>query len=362
MKHKLSIVLLLLLFLAGCAAAPGQPLPSSTAPVTEAPVTKPPSYFEVHYLDVGQADATLIVCDGEYLLLDGGDTSDSSLLYAYLKNLGADRLRYVICSHVHRDHIGGLAGALNYASADTVFCPTREYDSDEFRNLRKYLTCPITVPSAGDVFSLGSAECSILAVNTQPDHPNNSSIVLKIRYGDTSFLFSADAEQAVEQFILDAGKDISCTVLKVPHHGSDTSLSDAWLSAARPQYAVISCGKDNAYSHPAPSTLEKLQGLGIPVYRTDLHGHIILRSNGRDVTVEVQKNSQADPFVPPQGPLPPDTLSPAQDYVLNHNTEVFHHPNCTSADKILEKNREDVTASREELIARGFSPCGNCHP
>ena len=358
MKYKFPVLLFLIFLLTGCALSPV----TTTSPSTQLPVTEVPGFFEVHYLDVGQADATLIICDGAFLLLDGGNPSDSSLLYAYLKNLGAKHLSYVICSHVHSDHVGGLAGALNYASAETVLCPADDFDSEEFRNFKKYLTCPITIPSPGDTFFLGSAECTILAVNTQPDHPNNSSIVLKVQYGATAFLFSGDAEAAAEAIILDSGADLSCTVLKVPHHGSYTSLTDEWLAAAGPRYAVISCGEHNAYDHPAPVILEKLKKNNIQLFRTDIQGHILCRSDGETVTFEVQKNPNTDPYAPPEATISPETFSPPKNYVLNHNTGVFHHPDCSSASKILEKNREEVNASREELIDRGFSPCGNCHP
>ena len=360
MKYKLSVLLVLLILLTGCVSAPGK----TTVPSAEPTVTEHPSYFEVHYLDVGQADATLIVCDGEYLLLDGGTSSASSLNYSYLQNLKADRLKYIICTHVHEDHVGGLAGALNYAAVETVYCPAEEADLEEFRNFRKYLdrqNISITVPSPGTEFSLGSAECTILAVNTLPEDPNNSSIVLKVQYGRTAFLFSGDAEAPAEQLILESGADISCTVLKVPHHGSHTSLSEQWLASARPTYAVISCGEQNIYDHPHPVTLEKLRAADVTLFRTDLQGHIICRSDGSRVRFTTEKNSDADTYFLP---APPETDPIAEDttYILNVNSMIFHEISCSSCSKISEKNRCQTSLSRDELIAQGFSPCGSCRP
>ena len=254
--------------------------------------------FEVHYLDVGQADATLIMCDGKNMLIDGGNVEDSSLIYAYLEEHGVDTLDYMICTHAHEDHIGGLAGALNYAQVDTAYCPVEEYDTDAFADFKKYLEKQgkeITVPEAGTEFRLGNAMCKILGLNLgRNDDPNNTSIVLKVQYGDTAFLFSGDAEQSVETSIIEDGYDIGCTVMKIPHHGSDTSLSYRWLNDAMPEYGVLSVGEDNSYGHPCEDTLSKLRDAEVKVFRTDMQGHIICTSDGKEVSFKVERNEKAD--------------------------------------------------------------------
>ncbi|MBQ7026054.1 MAG: MBL fold metallo-hydrolase, partial [Peptococcaceae bacterium] len=172
------------------------------------------------------------MCDGKAMLIDGGNVEDSSLLYTYLKNHNISHLDYVIGTHAHEDHIGGLAGALNYASVGTAYCPVKTYDTKAFGNFVSALSkrgVSITVPSKGSSFTLGSASCTILALNTDSSDPNNTSIVLRIVYGDTSFLFTGDAERVVEQSILNSGANIKSTVLKVGHHGSESSTSYVWL-------------------------------------------------------------------------------------------------------------------------------------
>ncbi|MBE6692785.1 MAG: MBL fold metallo-hydrolase [Ruminococcaceae bacterium] len=244
----------------------------SSAPITEPEQPEIESSFEIRFIDVGQADAALITCDGKAMLIDGGNVGDSSLIYSVLKKNNINHLNYVIGTHAHEDHIGGLAGALNFATVDTVYCPTDSYDSDAFENFKKTVenqNSSISIPSVGDTFELGSANCKILAVNTDKNDPNNSSIVLRIVYGETSFIFAADAEREVEQAILNSGANIESTVLKVGHHGSETSTSYVWLREIMPEYAVISVGEDNTYGHPTEEVLSRLRDADVKTFRTD---------------------------------------------------------------------------------------------
>jgi len=240
------------------------------------------STFSVRFIDVGQADAALVECDGHYMLIDGGNKTDSSKIYSILKSQNITHLDMIVASHAHEDHVGGIPGALSYASAGKTLCPVTNYDSDAFRDFAKYAAQKgggITVPKAGGKYTLGSAEVTVLGLNASADD-NDRSIILNIKYGKTTFLFTGDAERDAEQALLDSKADISAAVLKVGHHGSDGATTYPFLRAVMPTCAVISVGADNGYGHPTEAVLSRLKDAGTKVYRTDINGDIVIKSDG----------------------------------------------------------------------------------
>ena len=272
------------------------PTAEPTTPPTSEPTTPNNSSFEIHFNDVGQADAALIICDGKTMLIDGGNAADSNLMYTYLKKHNISHLDYVIGTHGHEDHIGGIPGALQYATVGKAYCSVTSYNSKAFRNFVSALTnrgVSITIPNAGDTFTLGSAKCTILAVDPKAEDPNNTSIVMRIVYGETSFLFTGDAEREVEQTLLNSGVELKSTVLKVGHHGSNSSTTYPFLREVMPEYAVICVGKGNSYGHPTANTLSRLRDADVTTFRTDLQGDIICVSDGKTVTFTVSKNANA---------------------------------------------------------------------
>lgn len=250
------------------------------------------STFWIKYIDVGQGDSALVQCDGRYMLIDGGDNKQSSKIYTILKQDGIERLDFMIATHPDADHIGGLSGALNYATVDRCFCPVTSHDTKTFNSLVKYLNKQnkeIEVPKPGDEYVLGSAHITILGPLVKGSESNNDSIVLMIQYGNNRFLFTGDAEEEEENTILSAWPDIKCDVLKVAHHGSKSSTSDYFLAGCRPEYAIISVGQGNEYGHPTQDVLNKLSALGTKTYRTDLQGDIIVTSDGTDIQITCKR-------------------------------------------------------------------------
>lgn len=316
----------------------------------------------VTWLDVGQGDAVVIQCGGQAMLIDGGKPEKSSYIYAWLQQHGLSYLDVIVATHVDADHIGGLSGALNYASVGTAYCPVTTGTTETFQSFVKYLAQrgkQITVPTAGETFALGGAQVQILGPLHSAEDSNDNSIVLKVSFGATSFLFTGDAERVEEQDLLNAGVNLQSTVLKVGHHGSDTSTSYPFLRAVAPQYAVISVGAGNSYGHPTEAVLSRLRDAGVTTFRTDMQGEITAVSDGQTVNFSTAKNAAAETLANAGAG---QNANQASGYVLNTNTHKFHLPGCPSVETISPKNRKDVNESREQIISEGYAPCKRCNP
>ena len=320
------------------------------------------STFQIHFIDVGQADAALISCDGHHMLIDGGNRDDSSRIYSVLQKAGVDHLDLVVGSHAHEDHIGGISAAFQAADVDLVLSPVTEYDSKVFKTLKSKAEeqgSGLSVPSVGSAYELGSATVKILGLNGGED-TNDTSIILKVTYGETSFLFTGDAEYDGEHAVLESGADLSATVLKVGHHGSDTSTCYPFLRAVMPQYAVISVGAGNSYDHPNDDTLSKLRDAGVEVFRTDLQGDIFCTSDGKIVSFETQKQASEEQV---NSTMADGSGQESQDisgtYIGNISSMKFHRTSCSSLSK--ESNRIYFD-SRSAAVNAGYAPCQRCAP
>lgn len=244
--------------------------------------------MQVHFIDVGQGDATLIACDGHYMLIDAGNNDKGTTVQSYLMSQGVEKLDYVIGTHPDADHIGGLDVVIYKFDCDTIIMPdvandTRTYDDVvQAMKSKGYQT---TYPVVGETYTLGGATFTIVAPNADYGNDMNDwSVGVLVQNGNNRFLFTGDAEEKAEEDILNNGIDISADVYAAAHHGSKTATSQAFLDKISPTYVVISAGEGNKYGHPHAEVLNRLRAAGISVFRTDEQGTIVATSDGNDIT------------------------------------------------------------------------------
>lgn len=375
-----------------------------------------PDKMEVHFLDVGQGDSTLVTCGGHAMLIDAGDDTRGTAIQNYLQKQKITKLDYLILTHPDADHIGGAPVIITKFDVANVFVSNFEKDNQTYRKLIQSLDdkrVKALTPKVNSTYTLGSAKITILAPGKEYDNPNDASIALLLKNGNRTFLFTGDAGEEAEKDILETDIDISADVYKVGHHGSKYSTSQEFFKAIDPLYAVISCGEDNSYGHPHAETLNTLRTNGVLVYRTDEAGTIIASTDGTSVsfnvpaseswkageptgnsaaaktgtsgtdasakqTTKAATEQETAPAATDQAddsdPQPKQKSAPAVDekpqenapaatneltYILNVKTKKFHKPSCNS---LPTTNRQDSSESRESIIAQGYQPCKKCNP
>jgi competence protein ComEC len=240
----------------------------------------------VHYIDVGQADSILIQVNRKNILIDAGNRNDGASVVSYLKEHRVKKLDYIVATHPHEDHIGGMSSVLKDFTIGDFYAPKKSSDTKTFENMVTALNGKkIFTIKAGVKLDLGEdTEFEFLAPNsTDYKETNDYSAVVKLTYGNNKFLFMGDAEKLSEDEILIANYDIKSDVLKVGHHGSSTSSSRAFLDKVKPTIAVISVGKDNDYGHPNKETLSEFKKRNYKLFRTDIDGTIVLESDGKSI-------------------------------------------------------------------------------
>lgn len=358
----------LMAILIGCSAAPSlnaADSPASESSLETAVGDRKNASFSLTLLDVGQGLSVLVEADGAYLLYDGGGRSASSYVVSYLQQHSVTQLRWLVASHYDEDHISGLVGVLNTAGVTQALLPDYTTDTRIYQSLQNAIAehnVPVEHPSQGDIYTLGDAEILVVGPgNNHYEKDNDQSLCLRISYGNFQCLLTGDAEQDAEQDMVQSGQDLSCDVYVVGHHGSASSSGEALLDAASPHYAFLSVGEENPYGHPDEQTLNSLQQLGVALFRTDKQGEVTVYSDGDNYwfsTEPCEDWSHGTQITPEEAisTTPPQEAS----FILNTRTKKFHLPDCPSAAQIEEQNKAYTDASRDELLARGYTACKRC--
>lgn len=246
--------------------------------------------LKVHFLDVGQADSILIENGNEYMLIDAGNNEDGSKLVKYFQSLGITKFKIVVATHAHEDHIGGMDDIIKNFAIESFYMPDVITTTKTFEDVLDALEekeVAFQTPENDEEFSLADSTIKVLSIDNSAQNLNDTSIVLRLKYKTTSFLFMGDAESKTESKTLN--KELKSDVLKVGHHGSNTSTSLSFLEKVSPTYAIISVGKDNSYNHPNDTIIRRLNDKNIKIYRTDKQGTIIAESNGTIINFKTLK-------------------------------------------------------------------------
>lgn len=364
---KISVLLTIAVFiLSGCAVAGNEEDTTSE--------------MEVHFIDVGQGDATLVKADGHYMLIDAGENDKGTAVQLYLQKQGVEKLDYLILTHTDSDHIGGADVIITKFDIDNIFIGDYEKRNNTYEDVMgaiEYRYMSYSMPEVGSKYQLGNATFTIVAPNKQYNDANNGSLALILQNGADKFLFTGDCEAEAEEDILASGIDIDCDVYKLGHHGSRTSSSKDFLEAITPIYGIISCAEGNSYGHPHAEPLNNLRAMGVQIFRTDEQGSIVATSDGGGITWNCapsetwqvgEGTEMSNPAVTPTvTPSPTPAATPIssgtqqEDYVIgNKNSKVFHRPTCKQLPK--EKN-QIIFNNREEALTAGYdNPCDYCEP
>lgn len=257
---------------------------------TESTLKESSNNLDVYFLDVGQADSILLSNNGHYMLIDAGNNEDGPKLVNYFKSLGITKFDYVIATHAHEDHIGGMDDIIKNFDIGTFYMPDLITTTKTFEDVLDALSekqIAFETPTIDQEFFFSDTKITTLYVNNEAKNLNDSSIVLRLKHGTNTFLFTGDASTKVEKQLLN--KNIASDVLKVGHHGSRYSTSKEFLNKVNPQYAIISVGINNTYKHPHDETLKKLNDKKIIIYRTDQEGTIVAESNGNIIQFKTIK-------------------------------------------------------------------------
>lgn len=316
----------------------------------------------VHFIDVGQGDCEFIqLPNGETMLIDAGEQDAGASVVLYLQSFGISAIDYVVATHPHSDHIGGLPDVFDAFDIKRIYMPDAVSSSYTFELLLDKIEeegCETVKASAGTE-AVNDDENNLSAYFIAPasdkyEALNNYSAVLRLEYENVSFLFMGDAEALSEKEIIKSNA-VYADVLKVGHHGSKTSSSAEFINTVSPRFAVFEVGKDNSYGHPHKEVLERYKNIGAEILRTDELGTIVILTDGYDLKVNDYTSHKAESAAA-------DGNEVKGSYILNTASKKIHLPDCSSAEIISEKNKQLTDDSIEVLEAQGYSCCKVCNP
>ena len=303
-----------------------------------------------HFLDVGQGDCTLITYGENAILIDAGTYESGWKICEYLKNYGIKTIDFFIGTHPHEDHLGGAASVLTMFDVKKVFLNGETSSSLFFERFTDALIEKEITPHIPDInkeYTVGPFIIEFISPAEDFGDTNNNSLVCTVKYKDIKALFTGDSEQIVESYLLRHDASVSADILKVGHHGSRNASSKAFLREVNPTVAVIECGKDNSYGHPHKETLERLKQIDTTVFRTDEDGVVIITTDGNDLYY-----SSAVIAVPQENDY-------TQNFIGNIKSFVLHTAECKS---LPAENNSIYFETKDEALAKGYKPCGNCKP
>lgn len=309
--------------------------------------------LKVHYIDVGQGDSTFIqLPNDKNVLIDGGKRAKGHIVIDYLNKLKVEKIDYLIATHPHEDHIGGLIQVIKDFEIGEIYLPDKPHSTIVFEDLLlaiKEKGYSIKKAEAGKIlFEEEDLSMNIIAPDgISGNNLNDYSVSNQLIYGETDFLFTGDAEKKSEENMVNGPYSLKTDVLKVGHHGGDTSSIDLFLKKVRPDYAVISVGEGNSYGHPHPKVMKRLKDSGAEIYRTDEEGTVIAISDGKNISFHKKSSSKID-----QGKENKEELE-----VFRTDTgSKYHLGDCSS----LKGTKTSIPL--EEAKEEGLEPCGICHP
>ncbi|MEE0558916.1 MAG: hypothetical protein UC361_05705 [Bulleidia sp.] len=342
-----------------------------------------PSILSITYLNVGQGNSVFIECDDHYMLIDGGASDQSSKIHSFLEKKDIEKLHLVVATNTKEENVGGLAAALKEYDCDMVLAPTNEAANEAYADFLKYTeknNGSVTISKVNGTYTLGDAKISVLACASKIDAAQ--SIILQIQHFDTKYLFASDVKAEEEGALCKRyGEALKSDVLFIGNHGSSISSSDTFLDTVNPKIAILSVDGNDGSGLPESKVLDALHQRNIDLYRTDCNGDIKLVSDGKSINISTTKKANLNQlltpgFVPTPEPTPTPTPTPEptpepvmeeqkpieQYYIINTNTGKFHYPTCRSIKRMKDKNKLEFTGTRDDVLARGYSPCMICNP